>query len=858
MTVPRAAMASSADTSNDTEDRIADIAQTLPDGMYTIESETLSLHMKFPMPGRESGNALRGYLQRWGMAMFLDEISFDHLLDVQAMFWRETSSTVFATDFNAIMSCVAAFEYRWKDVRALAEEVWTIADLLLQGRQSGQCEDCSLTATDEYVFIVHDKSNKLCNNTTCSHPREGAQKQTDRPRIITLERLFDWGTVTPASDLQIAKGKVFPFRRNGVKMDDLLWFQEMKKMLPKNPPTYCVECLEEAMVRRVEAWSISKQLAQEAYQYQQPIQRPISVNELYNRTEESEASDTTPSPRAGPGLVDGPHLDDQHDSDDQSLCDQTPNTTPEAESWPLGGLQLEGTGETPDMKRDKPVRFVPAFTDATRTGFRSAEDNIHARTKHFVKDKFDETLSARRAPSGTFTPPASPKPIHDVAPPQSTYVSPYPSLHHHPKLPATPSSNRTTPTSSIRTSIYRDPQSPEVHEKLGSKALSQDSTPDFGPGHRKFGRQIDTNTVQSVFRQSIARRLEMAKQKEMEKAGLDIRTFFTSVNKPGTSPAGKEDTTQTTQAGPSTPKRAAKEKVVYEESDFSDERWSVSPSQDEDAPTALYSPVVKGKGKSNATTSPSTPKSAKATPGPPYTPVLRKRPDTEDDDVPSGVTPEAWEDHLNRIPEKHKKICSCRQAAQTYDVQLTQCANPTCTIGWFHKECLDKSGKIKARWGTYVCETCRNDEHFAELAQKNGRTTKKLVERELALPFTAEQMAGSLRNMGGFEASRKPYGLGTTTTRLSPMAACFTPSAATATGAKRLAQLAVGSAPSLGLATSRPYFVNEAYTNAKEHAEEADEEWERAQVVGYYDVASDEWDEEMGEGDGDGDGAGTE
>jgi hypothetical protein len=95
------------------------------------------------------------------------------------------------------------------------------------------------------------------------------------------------------------------------------------------------------------------------------------------------------------------------------------------------------------------------------------------------------------------------------------------------------------------------------------------------------------------------------------------------------------------------------------------------------------------------------------------------------------------------------------------------------------------------------------------------------------------------------------------TTRLSPTAPCFTPRAAT--GAKALAELAVGSAPSLGLATSRPYFVNEAYTNAKEHAEVADEEWERAQEVGYYDIASDEWDEEMGEGEeGNGDGAGTE
>jgi hypothetical protein len=43
---------------------------------------------------------------------------------------------------------------------------------------------------------------------------------------------------------------------------------------------------------------------------------------------------------------------------------------------------------------------------------------------------------------------------------------------------------------------------------------------------------------------------------------------------------------------------------------------------------------------------------------------------------------------------------------------------------------------------------------------------------------------------------------------------------------------------------SLPHFVHQAYTNAAAH-EEADEEWEDAQEFGYYDVASQEWDEEM-------------
>jgi hypothetical protein len=122
------------------------------------------------------------------------------------------------------------------------------------------------------------------------------------------------------------------------------------------------------------------------------------------------------------------------------------------------------------------------------------------------------------------------------------------------------------------------------------------------------------------------------------------------------------------------------------------------------------------------------------------------------------------------------------------------------------------------------------------------------VRDEISVPFTGIEMSGVLRNPGGFEARADPYGLAVPLqTTLSPFAREFTPCIA---GAAALARLAVGSQPSLGLDTSRPYFVNEAYTNAQQHAREADGAYEHAMVYGYY---SDEWNEEMSEENGDDD-----
>jgi hypothetical protein len=127
-----------------------------------------------------------------------------------------------------------------------------------------------------------------------------------------------------------------------------------------------------------------------------------------------------------------------------------------------------------------------------------------------------------------------------------------------------------------------------------------------------------------------------------------------------------------------------------------------------------------------------------------------------------------------------------------------------------------------------------------------------LVQDEIGMPITGQEIAGIFGDTGDFQATANPYGLATSTaadeaTTLSPFAESFTPNAKAATGAMALSRLAVGSEPSLGLEISRPYFVTEAYTRGEEHTHIADEEYERAQVYGFY---SGEWYDEMGE-DGD-------
>jgi hypothetical protein len=432
------------------------------------------------------------------------------------------------------------------------------------------------------------------------------------------------------------------------------------------------------------------------------------------------------------------------------------------------------------------------------------------------------------------TPPSDPSSLNGH---YSFYLDSF-SYNPRPPTPVTPKN---------RVFVYRDPKliQHEDYEKLGSKALLPGSVPDFGSGSHRFGRDIDTNAVSRFFTNHRIRRENMAKAKD-----TDTRNYFTVINP----------------NSPPTPQRACKtSNLYYNEADLSDILSDLMNEEDDsDAPGAEYTPI-KNKGKvSSKSISPNsrTPSLKKKIPSPPskprgkapapHAPIHRKRDPATDNSAPFGVTQAAFEAHLRHLPSKTDIICSCRKPARTNNVQITQCANRDCRVRWYHKDCLDRIGKLKSRHGTYLCEQCQNEKHCADLSRANRWSTGRLVQDEIGMPITGQEIAGIFGDTGDFQATANPYGLATSTaadeaTTLSPFAESFTPNAKAATGAMALSRLAVGSEPSLGLEISRPYFVTEAYTRGEEHTHIADEEYERAQVYGFY---SGEWYDEMGE-DGD-------
>jgi hypothetical protein len=451
--------------------------------------------------------------------------------------------------------------------------------------------------------------------------------------------------------------------------------------------------------------------------------------------------------------------------------------------------------------------------DKTRKASWTSEYNLIS-----VGDTKPSELSYTQRYSRSFTPPpdsSSLYNVHSLPPPRRVWLN---------SPPPTPDTRKT------RFYVHHDSKSTqhEGYEKLGSKALLPGSYPDFGTGSRRFGRDIDTNAVRGFFTNHRIRREDMAKAKDD-----DIRNFFTVINP----------------QGPSTPQRVVKTKDLDDIlAHLSDVPPDISENENESELSEAEYTSTKNKGKASTNKNIPSPQSKHAGKGhPSKAPIHRKR-DAGTDTPPFGISKEAFEAHIQHVPSKTDLICSCQKPARTNDVQITQCMNKECIVRWYHKDCLEKMGKFKAKHGTFLCQQCQNEKYYGDLSRANGWSMKKLVENEIGMPFTGQEVAGTFGNTGEFHATANPYGLAKpdAISMLSASAEPFTP-----TSAEALSRLAVGSEPSLGLTTSRPYFVNEAYTRGYEHARIADEDYEHVQVYGFY---PERWDDDGDDGDDEDDG----
>lgn len=222
------------------------------DGVYWSRADNRSVYTTFPMPGKASADALRKFLSgqlreqlitdEYGVVTGIEHVANDYLPVLQAKLWGEKY-----VNHNNITTQPEQSTSPEDEV-LLAEHVFDIVDLL-------ECK-CNLpfsyqllTFIANHIFVLPHGNKGTCRIATCLNLSHGP---TTSPHIVALEPLIHWGTVTPATDVPIAGGKLFAFRRNSEKCDDPLWTMAIQQLAPKNPLTFCFKCLGLLREKRVE------------------------------------------------------------------------------------------------------------------------------------------------------------------------------------------------------------------------------------------------------------------------------------------------------------------------------------------------------------------------------------------------------------------------------------------------------------------------------------------------------------------------------------------------------------------------------------------------------------------------------
>jgi hypothetical protein len=304
---------------------------------------------------------------------------------------------------------------------------------------------------------------------------------------------------------------------------------------------------------------------------------------------------------------------------------------------------------------------------------------------------------------------------------------------------------------------------------------------------RKFGQELDANTVVNIIKKATTTPRDMKLFKKDATGTSDIRNVFSkSTENPG--PKVSVPHNAKTQ-----PNDASTPEIEFDFSTGSS-LTSLNHTTLEEfrASAKTYASGSCSRTSSRKShTSKSPQKSSKDTT---YPPVFAKRPPTT---IPDTLSDIAFRAYLLRVPSFTETICSCRAAARTPSVKIVQCSNTDCVVGWYHYDCLDKSAKLSCRHGTLVCQHCKNETYFRERDEKNGWSIEKMAEAEIAVPFSGVEMLGAMPAQGGGYGVVDPYGLG---------AAVEGPGVAA-----RVSRGALGKLGFFGYAASAPFLVDKAY-----------------------------------------------
>jgi hypothetical protein len=117
-----------------------------------------------------------------------------------------------------------------------------------------------------HIFVLHNKSRSACEFSTCR------AKSADQPLVstLTIEPLVHWGTVTPTTDINLCRGRIQAFRRDGEKCADPLWTLALEHFTSQQPISYCSGCLDMLMDNPAEAGAA---IAQKEHASFTPINR---------------------------------------------------------------------------------------------------------------------------------------------------------------------------------------------------------------------------------------------------------------------------------------------------------------------------------------------------------------------------------------------------------------------------------------------------------------------------------------------------------------------------------------------------------------------------------------------------------
>ncbi|KAF1844194.1 uncharacterized protein K460DRAFT_419139 [Cucurbitaria berberidis CBS 394.84] len=785
------------------------------DGIYTItDSNSITLSM-YTMPGKESANALRSSLynhlplhlitDEYGEVTPLNDILSNHLPKLQAKLWRELPQLLAArlstpgpsqarspfviSPMAQVLPSISNTVLS-EDEQLLARHVKTIADLL----------------DSNHIFVLRDGSKMRCYNLTCCTQDDN---HTFHTHIITIEPLLDWGTVTPVPNLLISQGKVLVFSRDGEKMADPLWTLEVKALARKEPLAYCIRCLEHLMRMRVKAWAIIDQLGHVAYGAIHPYDRP--TRSIHYGNKQTEVDWLSKEPYFASDSVNSASGSSELSNSHNQAGDQV-TVTP---------LQLDGPIDSlrPEQRLLAPSHSMETPRLRSKLNLSSTVDRLDQKWSSHMEEAA-EALESKDSPHGArpFTQAPGLTSSENVASPLATRTSTWNPVNQPLPTPATPASNQTfyysdTPRHLRSDSGDHQPSSPAFRNTTSPVTSGHKTT-------RRFGCEIDTNAVVTYLRATTELTEDMIKDK---KSKSDIRSFFAPVRCPSAQIPGTDFDAVKTRLNPI---------LISDSSDSIDESEDSSnaknPHELKGETRQLKPPKrkkISPKKKKKSPTRPKTgaaikplPKNKTERPQPIFSPLFAKRLPTKLEDIPDTVSEDTFKAYQTRLPEPNDLICSCQKPARTLEVKIAQCAGNECIVGWYHYMCLEKREKLKANFGTMVCQHCIVDKQFADQDQKNGWSVDKMVQAETQVSFTSKELLGAFPEIGGVMGVKNPYGLAVATAEDE---AGLLDSAASMSAPENHGVL--GSLACFGYADSRPHVVTEAYTNAQAYVYDAED-----------------------------------